>query len=54
MPVVPALWRLRQEDHHEFKANLNYIARTVSKKIVALYPIKRGNKFCKANPSLYV
>jgi hypothetical protein len=26
VPVILALWRLRQEDH-EFKANLDYIAR---------------------------
>lgn len=26
--VILALRRLRQEDHHEFKANLGYIVRT--------------------------
>lgn len=25
MPVTLALWRLRQEDHHEFKTNLNHM-----------------------------
>jgi hypothetical protein len=31
MPVIPGLKRLRQEDY-EFKASLDYIVRSVSKK----------------------
>jgi hypothetical protein len=36
--VIPALRRLRQEDH-EFKGTLGYIERPVSKKIEIRYPI---------------
>jgi hypothetical protein len=39
MPVIPALGRLRQEDY-EFKASLDYIARTCLKR-----PKKKKNSF---------
>lgn len=29
--VLPACWRLRQEDHHKFEACLNYKKRTLPK-----------------------
>jgi hypothetical protein len=28
-PVFPVLGRLRQEDHHEFEANLGYIEKKI-------------------------
>jgi hypothetical protein len=31
MPIIPALWRLRQEDH-EFEASLYYIDSVLKKK----------------------
>lgn len=31
MPIIPALWKLRQEDF-KFKANLDYIAKAYLKK----------------------
>jgi hypothetical protein len=31
MPVIPAVWKLRQE-YHEFKADLGYIVRLCFKK----------------------
>jgi hypothetical protein len=31
MPVIPALWRLRQEDH-KFEASLDYILKAYLKK----------------------
>lgn len=30
-PVIPALWRLRQENHHKLKASLGYILRVCLK-----------------------
>jgi hypothetical protein len=32
MPIIPVLWRLRQEGH-ELEANLSYVGRTCLKKI---------------------
>lgn len=32
MPIITALWRLREEDHHKFQASLDYRVRLCLKK----------------------
>lgn len=39
--VIPALWRLKQKEHHEFEANLSY---TVSPRTAW---VKKGNPVSK-------
>jgi len=52
MSIIPAIRRLRQEDYHEFEANLGYILRSESAWATVLDPVlKNQNQGIQTKPN---